>query len=282
YTYEEVEEIANYLRQKVSIKPQIGIICGTGLGLVGETLTKPTVFEYKDIPNFPVSTVQSHAGRLLFGHVSGVPVVCMQGRFHFYEGYSLAKCVMPVRLMKLLGITTLVISNAAGGINSSYQVGDIMLIKDHVNFVGFAGNNPLRGRNDDKFGPRFLAVNDAYDPQIIKDVKAIAKRLKVRRVHEGVYGCVGGPTFESVAELRAMKVLGVDAVGMSTVHEVIAARHCGLTCFAFSLITNECVMEYETEEQPDHEGILTVASQREHDLKNLIENLVPHLAKTKF
>ncbi|RZC34536.1 PNP UDP 1 and/or Peripla BP 6 domain containing protein [Asbolus verrucosus] len=279
YTYGDIEELANYLKERVSIQPQIGIICGTGLGAVTELLADPTIFDYKDIPKFPVSTVPGHAGRLLFGHIDGTPVISMQGRFHFFEGYPLWMCTMPVRLMKLLGVTTLILSNAAGGINPSFNVGDIMLIKDHINFVGFAGHNPLRGPNEDKFGARFVAVNDAYSRELLREAKAVAQGLGMKGVQEGVYACIGGPSFETVAELKLMHQLGADAVGMSTVHEVITARHCGIKCFALSLITNMCVMDYESDEKPDHLEILTVGKERENDVKILVKNIILRLAK---
>ncbi|KAJ8973214.1 hypothetical protein NQ317_013446 [Molorchus minor] len=176
-------------------------------------------------------TVQGHKGRLIFGYVSDVPVMCMQGRFHYYEGYPLSKCVMPVRLIKLLGVTHLIASNAAGGLNPSYKVGDIMLQKDHLNIMGFSGIILLEDQMTQTIG-------DEDD------------------VHEGVYTCMGGPNYETVAELRALKVLHVDAVGMSTVHEVTTAKHCGMKCFAFSLITNICSIDYENGEEATCEEVL--------------------------
>lgn len=251
-------------------------------GSVGELITNPVKFEYVDLPNFPKSTVIGHVGRLIFGQIENVPVICMQGRFHFYEGNSLSRCVMPVRLMKLLGVSTLIVTNAAGSVNAEYKAGDVMIIKDHINFVGFAGNNPLRGPNDESFGPRFIAMNNAYNQSIIKDAKAIVQKLGLKGFHEGVYACVGGPNYETVAEMRALKVLGCDAVGMSTVHEIITARHCGLTCFAFSLITNEGVLSYDTKNKPDAEDIVNVATQKKQELKIFLKNLIPYLVKNKF
>lgn len=160
--------------------------------------------------------------------------MCMQGRFHYYEGYPLAKCCMPVRVMKLVGCTHLIATNAAGGLNKSYEVGDIMILKDHINFMGFAGNNPLQGPNDPRFGPRFPPMNKAYDSDLIKLAKQTGTELGIENnIHEGVYTCLGGPNYETVAELKMLRILGVDAVGMSTVHEVVTARHCDLTVFAF-------------------------------------------------
>jgi purine-nucleoside phosphorylase len=281
YTFEEIETIAKYLKNKIKIVPKVGIICGSGLGSLGDAVTNATKFEYKDIPNFPVSTVMGHAGRLLFGHIGTTPVVCMQGRFHFYEGYSLSVCTMPVRMMKLLGVTILVVSNAAGGINPSYRTGQIMLIKDQINFLGLAGLNPLRGPNDERFGDRFVAMNDVFDPEINKLANSVGEMTGLKEIQEGVYASVGGPTYETVAEVNLMRVLGVDAVGMSTVHETVVAKHCGLKVFAFSLITNECVASYSSKETPDGEEVLQVAKENEGKLKGFVEKMIPHLAKSE-
>lgn len=278
YSFEDICKIKDFLARRVDIVPKIGIICGTGLGSLAETITKAVIIDYKDIPNFPTSTVEGHKGKLIFGYINNIPVICMQGRFHYYEGYSLGQCVMPVRLMKLFGITHLIASNAAGGLNSNYQVGDIMLQKDHLNIMGFSGNNPLRGPNDINFGPRFFPMTNAYDPTILEGVKDIVERLGLEHiVQEGVYTCMGGPNYETTAELRALKILGVDAVGMSTVHEVTAARHCGIKCFAFSLITNICSTEYGVGTEVNSEEVLEVGQSRENILKTLVANIVIYI-----
>lgn len=202
-------------------RPKIGIICGSGLGSLADSLENFDSFPYQTIPNFPVSTVEGHAGQMIFGTINGVPIMCMQGRFHYYEGYPLAKCSMPIRVMKLVGVTHLIATNAAGGLNENYNVGDIVIVRDHINLMGFAGNNPLQGPNDNRFGPRFPPMNKAYDGQMRAFAKDIAKELGIdKEVHEGVYTCLGGPNYETVAELKMLKILGVDCVGMSTVHEV--------------------------------------------------------------
>lgn len=233
---------------------------------------------YEKIPHFPKSTVKGHIGELVFGYLSDVPVVCMKGRFHYYEGYPLWKCAMPVRVMKLLGINCLIVTNAAGGLNDNYKVGDIMLIKDHINLVGFAGNNPLQGPNDERFGPRFPPMNNAYDRHLVKQAKIIAKELSLENnIHEGIYTCLGGPNFETIAELRMLKMLGADSVGMSTVHEVITAAHCNLKVFAFSLITNECIINYEDEGNPNHEEVIDVGKIRENVLKSFVKKIVEYI-----
>lgn len=232
-------------------------------------------FPYDNIPHFPVSTVPGHAGKLVFGTLGNVPVICMQGRFHYYEGYPLWKCAMPVRVMKLIGVTHLLATNAAGGLNSNYKVGDIMLIKDHVNLMGFAGNNPLQGPNEERFGPRFPPMNKAYDRDLIAEGKKIAKEMGIEsQVHEGVYTCLGGPNFETVAELRMFKAWGVDAVGMSTVHEVIIARHSDMTVLAFSLVTNICTMEYDSKCDPNHAEVIDVGKTQEKTLKTFVQKIV--------
>ncbi|XP_069956586.1 purine nucleoside phosphorylase isoform X2 [Cherax quadricarinatus] len=259
YPYEVIQESAEYLLSGTRHRPKIGVICGSGLGGLADQLDERDVFPYESIPNFPVSTVVGHAGRMVIGLLSGVPVMCMQGRFHAYEGYPLWKCAMPVRVMKLMGVEQIIVTNAAGGLNPGFKVGDIMIIKDHINMQGFAGDSPLRGRNDERFGPRFPAMNNAYDKNLRDMAKKIVADMNLSDVvQEGVYVMLGGPTYETVAELKLLRVVGVDAVGMSTVPEVVVARHCGMKVFAFSLITNQCIMQYDTDATANHEEVLYV------------------------
>lgn len=251
-------------------------------GSLADALEDRIQFSYNEIPHFPVSTVPGHAGKLVFGYLSKIPVVCMQGRFHYYEGYPLWKCAMPVRVMKLIGVTHLIATNAAGGLNSNYRVGDIMLVKDHINLMGFAGNNPLQGPNEERFGPRFPPMNKAYDRELIQQGKRVAKKLGIQsQVHEGVYTCLGGPNFETVAELRMLKMLGVDAVGMSTAHEVITAIHSNMTVVAFSLITNICTTEYDSKCDPNHEEVIDVGKMREKTLQLFVQNMVEYISEQK-
>lgn len=275
FSYEIIVEIAHHLLQRTKHRPKIGIICGSGLGSLADGLTEPENFHYDNIPHFPISTVKGHAGRLCFGLLEGVQVVCMQGRFHCYEGYPLWKCAMPVRLMKLIGVTHLIVTNAAGALNESFNIGDIMIIKDHINMMGFAGNSALNGPNDERFGPRFPAMNKAYNAELRGDAKEIAVELDMKHmVHEGIYTCLGGPNYETIAELRMLKFVGVDAVGMSTIPEVITAKHCGLTVFAFSLITNACVLDYDEEKEANHEEVVETGRQREPLLKKFVSKIV--------
>ncbi|KAJ6636102.1 Purine nucleoside phosphorylase [Pseudolycoriella hygida] len=275
YTYDTLNQIAKFFLDRTKVRPKIGIICGSGLGAIAEMLEDVDKFPYSSIPNFPVSTVEGHAGQMLFGYLDNVPVMCMQGRFHYYEGYPLAKCSMPIRVMKLVGVTHLIATNAAGGLNPSYKVGDIVIVKDHINIMGFAGNNPLQGPNDTRFGPRFPPMNKAYDRKLIEYAMEIAEEMGMKdEVHEGVYTCLGGPNYETVAELKMLKILGVDAVGMSTVHEVITARHCDITAFAFSIITNKCVTEYESMEEANHDEVVDVGKRRQSILSVLVCKMV--------
>ncbi|KAJ2944348.1 hypothetical protein O0L34_g18350 [Tuta absoluta] len=280
YSYDTLLETANFLLSRTSIRPRIGVICGSGMGSLAEHIDSAECIPYEDIPNFPISTVEGHHGRLVFGKLSGVPVVAMQGRFHYYEGYPLWKCCLPVRVMKLLGVKTLIATNAAGGLNPGFKIGDIMVVKDHINMMGFAGNNPLHGPNDPRFGPRFPPMNKAYNYEFRQIAKEIAKELNIDNlVKEGVYTCLGGPNFETVAELSMLKMLGVDAVGMSTVHEVITARHCDMNVFALSLITNECVTSYDTDEEANHEEVLDVGRMRQDVLRKFVATLVDRFEK---
>ncbi|XP_071957459.1 purine nucleoside phosphorylase-like [Antedon mediterranea] len=277
YSYDEIESMANLIRGKVSIKPEIGIICGTGLSGLAAKVENPEVFSYKDIPNFPISTVEGHKSEFVFGHIEGKPVMCMLGRFHFYEGYSLPELTIPVRVMRLLGIKTLFVTNAAGGVNRDYNVGDVMIIKDHINMPGLSGNNPLCGPNDERFGPRFPAISKAYDPKLRKLARDLADSLGYSSfLREGVYCMVSGPSYESPAEIALINKVGGDAVGMSTCPEVIVARHCGLRVFGLSLITNKCIMlgDEETDEEANHKEVLEVGAKRNSAIELLFQKLI--------
>lgn len=280
YSFEKIEEIAKFLLCKTKHRPTVGIICGSGLSGLADTMEDPSVFPYGDIPDFPISTVPGHPGRLVFGILKGTPVVCMQGRFHNYEGYTLWKCAMPIRVMKLIGVKTVILTNAAGGINENYNVGDIMIVKDHINMPGFAGDSPLRGKNDERWGPRFPGMTNLYDPKLRTIAKAVAKNTGLGNVvREGVYVMVGGPSYETVAELKLLRLVGADAVGMSTVHEAITAAHCGLQVFALSLITNKCILEYDTGSEANHKEVLETSEKRKVDLQLFVSELVIEIIK---
>ena len=234
YTYEYFQKSADYVKSIVPYTPEVAIVLGSCLGPFADTIEDPIVIDYKDIPNFLISTVDSHAGKLIFGTVAGRKVVCMSGRFHSYEGYDFEQLVIPVRLFKLLGVKATILTNAAGAVNESYRPGDIMIVKDHIKL---AGHSPLRGPNVDEFGPRFFDVTHMYTPALRKLAKDCAEGIDLR-VHEGVYYFFTGPQFETPAEIRAVRILGADAVGMSTVTEALTAAHCGMPLMCLSVMTN--------------------------------------------
>ncbi|CAL8293472.1 unnamed protein product [Boreogadus saida] len=277
-SYEDYEATADWLRSQTEQRPKVAIICGSGLGGLAEQLENRVVIPYKDIPNFPQTTVEGHQGQLVFGTLEGHQCVCMQGRFHTYEGYDVYKVTYPVRVFSLLGVRTLVVTNAAGGLNSSFSVGDIMLIKDHINMPGLVGNNPLCGPNDDRFGVRFPCMSDAYDRDLLALAQQTAEGQGIGAfVHQGVYCMVGGPTFESIAEGRALRTLGADAVGMSTALEVVVARHCGLRVLGFSLITNMVVTDYDSTLKANHAEVLDTTLMRTQDLQGLVRGILAQM-----
>jgi purine-nucleoside phosphorylase len=227
-------ETVNFLKEKAPAGADIGLILGSGLGALANEIEAPVVIPYRDIPNFPVSTVEGHAGQLVVGRLEGKRVVAMQGRFHYYEGYPLQQVVFPVRVMSKLGIGFLVVTNAAGGINHGYEPGDLMLIRDHLNLTG---TNPLIGPNDDGFGPRFPDMSEAYDRSLMETAEKVALGNKLK-LQKGVYAGLTGPTYETPAEIKYLRSIGADAVGMSTVPEVIVANHAGIRVLGISCITN--------------------------------------------
>ncbi|WP_439442839.1 purine-nucleoside phosphorylase [Listeria aquatica] len=231
---DKLNEAVSKIRSHYSGEPKIGLILGSGLGVLGDEIKNPIKLSYEEIPHFPVSTVSGHAGQFVFGELEQKEVVAMQGRFHFYEGYSMEEVTFPVRVMKELGVTHLVVTNASGGVNELYQAGDLMLISDHINFIG---TNPLIGKNNDHFGPRFPDMSEAYSLELREAARLIAQDLGIE-IREGVYAGFSGPTYETPAEIRMIRTLGADAVGMSTVPEVIVANHAGLKVLGISCITN--------------------------------------------
>jgi len=278
--YDKISASAEYIMSQTQHRPKLAIICGSGLAGLANLLHEPDIIEYSDIPHFPISTVPGHKSRLLFGTLNGVSLMLMQGRFHHYEGYTMQLCGMPVRVMKLCGIENLIVTNAAGGINPKFKVGDIMILKDHINIPGFSGKHPLNGPNDQRFGSRFFALNNCYDRGFRVLAKKIAKDLNVEeQVHEGVYTMLGGPNFETVSELRMLMTCGVDAVGMSTIPEVLVAGHCGIRVFAFSLITNECVLDEDEDEGANHEEVIQAAKDKEIMLQNFVSRIVEAMSE---
>lgn len=253
-TLELYDETAAFIQTRIAVRPAIGLILGSGLNELADTVENAVILPYGDIPHFPESTVAGHAGRLVFGQLAGVDVCVMQGRFHFYEGYTMQQTAFPVRVMARLGIRRLIVTNAAGGIKPAFEVGDLMLIEDHINFPGMAGNNPLRGPNLEAFGPRFPAANRTYTRSLIEIADAAAAEQGLA-LHRGVYVMIGGPNFETPAEIRLLRLLGADAVGMSTVPETLVAHHAGMEVLAISTITNVAIDNLASVAEPTHEEV---------------------------
>lgn len=253
--YDKVVESTKYIKDKITkFNPKVAVILGSGLGNLVDVLEDKEYIDYKDIPNFPQSTVEGHEGRLVFGKIKGIDVLAMQGRFHYYEGYSYNEVTFPVRVMKLLGVEKLIVTNAAGAVNTSFKPGDLMLINDHINF---SGDNPLIGTNLKEFGPRFPDMSNAYNPELINRALNVAKDLNID-IKQGVYMMFSGPTYETPAEVRMARILGGDAVGMSTAPEVIVANHSGMKVLGISCLTN---MAAGILEQPlNHEEVVETSN----------------------
>lgn len=264
-------ETTEYLKQKLEFTPKIAIILGTGLGELVKEITITQEIHYSDIPNFPVSTVEGHAGKFILGHLGGKEVVAMQGRFHFYEGYSMDQVTFPIRVMKLLGISHLFVSNASGSLNPDYKVGDLVIIEDHINMFG---TNPLIGPNIKEFGPRFPDMSAAYNKQLIKQAQNIAANNSIN-IQQGVYVGTTGPTFETVAEYKHFRIIGGDLVGMSTVPEVIVAHHAGITCFGISIVTDSGVPGHIKE--ISHEEVQQVANLAQPKMTFIFKEMIKTL-----
>ena len=269
--WEQLEETMDSIRQRISLKPSVGVILGTGLGGLGEKIESPQALPYEGLPHFPRSTVEGHKGQLVFGRIGGKPVVVMEGRFHVYEGYTPQQVTYPVRVMRALGAETLVASNAAGGMNSAFSAGELMVISDHINLMGV---NPLIGPNDERLGVRFPDLSAPYDPKLIELAKKVAQRKQIR-LQQGVYVAVSGPNLETRAEYKFLRGIGADAVGMSTVPEVIVAVHGGMRVLAVSCITDLCIPE--TLKTASMKEILHVANEAEPKLTTLIHDCIEQL-----
>jgi purine-nucleoside phosphorylase len=265
FTCNEFNQAAQAIRSRTHHQPRIGLILGSGLSPLADEIVEADVIPYSDIPHFPTSTIEGHKGQLVIGKLEGQSVVAMQGRTHYYEGYSMQRVTLPVRVMQVLGIHTLFVTNAAGGINPHFQPGNLMLITDHINLIGMAGLNPLRGPNLEEFGPRFPDMSQAYDPNL----RAVARRVATNlgfSLQQGVYVCLAGPSFETPADIRFLRAIGADAVGMSTVPEVIVARHGGTRVMGVSGISNVPITDPSQERETTHEEVLEAG-----------EVIVPHL-----
>ena len=265
---EDVIQSSEWLKARINSHPSIAIILGTGLGSLAKEIEVKVQFDYWDIPHFPISTVEGHAGRLLVGTLGGKDIIAMQGRFHYYEGYSMQQVTYPIRVFRELGIKTLFVSNAAGGTNPDFHIGDIMMITDHINMLP---ENPLRGKNVD-YGPRFLDMSHAYSPALMAKARQIAHDEGIA-LREGVYLATQGPTYETPAEYHMFRLLGADAVGMSTVPEIIVARHCGIECFGISVITNVG----QQSAQVSHQKVEAAAQAAQTRLTQLFKQLIQQL-----
>ncbi|SDW55587.1 purine-nucleoside phosphorylase [Marininema mesophilum] len=265
---EKTKLAADFIRQQATVQPRLGLVLGSGLGVLADEITEANVVPYNEIPHFPVSTVEGHVGQLVLGKLEGQPVIAMQGRFHYYEGYTMQDVTFPIRVMKELGVETLIVTNAAGGINKNFNAGELMLIRDHINFQF---NNPLIGPNQSEWGVRFPDMSEAYDPAYNQLAKRVAESFGVN-LQEGVYVGVTGPSYESPAEIRMFGNLGADVVGMSTVPEVIVARHAGIRVLGISCISN---MAAGINDQPlTHDEVMETAEQVKPQFIRLVKGIV--------
>jgi len=265
------EEIVVYLKSKVKITPEIGIVLGSGLGMLAQEITEQTVVPYSEIPHFPQSTVVGHKGQFIFGYLAGKAVVCMDGRFHYYEGYDLQQVTLPIRVMRKMGISQLIVTNAAGGINADFVPGDLMLIRDHINLLGV---NPLRGKNEEDFGERFPDMSEAYANELRTLALAAADELKIN-LQQGVYVAMSGPSYETPAEIKYAKMIGADAVGMSTVPEVIVAVHCGLKVLGISCVTN--MAAGISKQKLNHKEVMETAEIAKEKFMSLVKKVVSNM-----
>jgi purine-nucleoside phosphorylase len=271
YTFSQLNETADVIRSKITETPRIGLILGSGLGGLADKIENAVNIPYEQLPHWPVSTVAGHQGRLVIGKLEGQQLVAMQGRAHYYEGYSMVQIGLPVRVMRCLGAEILIVTNAAGGVNPSFEPGEVMLIKDHLNLIGMAGLNPLRGPNIDELGPRFPDMSQVYDRDLGAQAQQVAKENHIN-LQEGVYASLAGPSFETPADLRFLRVIGVDAVGMSTVPEATVARHAGMRVLGFSGITNKANLDGST--ITTHEEVLEAGEKIVPQLLTLLKGVL--------
>ncbi len=273
FSYAHFEAAAAAIRRLTELEPQVGLVLGSGLSPLAEGVQDPVSLPYRELPHFPSSTVAGHAGQLVLGHLENRPVIVMQGRTHYYEGYSMAQITFPVRVMQVLGIETLIVTNAAGGLDPAFHAGDVMLITDHINLIGMTGLNPLRGPNVDELGPRFPDMSQPYDA----DLSALARQVAAQEgipLREGVYICLAGPSYETMADLRFLRIIGADAVGMSTVPEVTVARHGRTRVLGLSGITNVLPVEGGPVVETSHEDVLEAGEKLAPRLEAVIRGVL--------
>ncbi|MGH1436674.1 MAG: purine-nucleoside phosphorylase [Lewinella sp.] len=269
HLYDTIQDAVNYLKSQSDLSPRFGLILGTGLSGLADEITEATEIAYGDIPHFPVSTVQSHRGKLIFGKLAGIPIVAMAGRFHYYEGYSMEQVTFPVRVMKFLGIERLIISNASGSVNPAIEAGDIVFVRDHINFMA---DNPLRGHNDERLGPRFPDMLGTYDRQLNTQALQMARKMGIP-AHEGIYLGLQGPNLETPAEYQFFHRIGADLVGMSTVPEVLVAKHMELPIFVVSVVSNKCY-PLEDIKETSVEDVIAKVGETSPRLQALVKELI--------
>jgi purine-nucleoside phosphorylase len=276
FTDKEFDQAAEAIRSRTHHQPGVGLILGSGLSPLADEIVEADAIPYSEIPHFPTSTIEGHKGQLVIGKLEGQSVVVMQGRTHYYEGYSMQRVTLPVRVMQVLGIHTLFVTNAAGGINPDFRPGNLMLITDHINLIGMAGLNPLRGPNLKEFGPRFPDMSQAYDPSLQAVARRVATNLGIS-LQQGIYMCLAGPSFETPADLRFLRAIGADAVGMSTVPEVIVARHGGTRVMGVSGISNVAITDPSEERETTHEEVLEAGKVIVPHLLSLLKGVLREL-----
>jgi purine-nucleoside phosphorylase len=273
-TLDQIDEIVRILNERTSYRPRIAIILGSGLNGLAESIETPDLIPFGDLPYFPVSTVLGHSGRIVIGNLENQTIFAMQGRIHFYEGYSMSEVTLPIRVMQRFGINTLFVTNAAGGVNPDFLPGDVMLITDHLNFLGMMGHNPLMGPNYDELGPRFPDMSQAYDRELCSLARDVAKKESIN-LREGIYAGLSGPSFEGPADLRFLRLAGADSVGMSTVHEVIVARHGGMRVLGFSGISNKANLDGST--VTTHEEVIEAGKVITPKVEKLVRGILQKL-----
>ena len=274
FTLVQIDEVAQQIRSRIPRQPSVGMILGSGLGALAEAVTQAVNISYSQLPYWPIPSVEGHKGQLVIGQLEGQDVLIMQGRTHFYEGISMTEVGLPVRVMQRLGVKIVIVTNAAGAVNQDFQPGDLMLITDHINLLGMAGNSPLRGPNLDELGARFPDMSQAYDRQLMEIARQVAKEQGIQ-LRQGVYICLAGPSFESPADLRFLRAIGVDAVGMSTVPEVVVARHGGQRVLGFSGISNKANLNGNT--ITTHEEVLEAGKVIAPKLTSLLKGVLSRL-----
>jgi purine-nucleoside phosphorylase len=278
YTREHYETAADYIRHQSHYRPRVGLILGSGLNPLAQKIDAADVIPYEAVPHFPQPTVEGHVGRLILGQLESTPLIVMQGRVHFYEGYPIQQVVFPVRVMQVMGIETLIVTNAAGGLNPAFQAGDLMLITDHLNLIGMTGNNPLFGPNDPTLGPRFPDMSQAYTPKLRRIALQVAQEKNLP-LQQGIYAGLAGPSFETPADIRFLRIIGADAVGMSTVPEVTVACHGGIQVLGVSGISNVALAETVPGQEASHEEVLAAGQQIVPRLSTLVYGVLARLAE---